>query len=84
MLKRLQMTLTDSFKNLSLSKQADSTATKTLLFKSKKSPVPVLVLADANAPTSASDIGKKINLKDLRAADDSLWNSVLKSTKNDG
>ncbi|TIA93804.1 hypothetical protein E3P81_00637 [Wallemia ichthyophaga] len=77
------MTLTDSFKNLSLSKQADSTATKTLLFKSKKSPVPVLVLADANAPTSASDIGKKINLKDLRAADDSLWNSVLKSTKND-
>lgn len=84
MLRRLQMTLADSFKKLNLTQDSSALATKTLLFKSKKSQLPILVLADANAPASATEIGKKINVKDLRAADDSLWTTVLKAAKADG
>ncbi|TIC32551.1 proline-tRNA ligase [Wallemia mellicola] len=77
------MTLADSFKKLNLTQDNSALATKTLLFKSKKSQLPILVLADANAPASATEIGKKINVKDLRAADDSLWTTVLKAAKAD-
>ncbi|TIC38547.1 proline-tRNA ligase [Wallemia mellicola] len=77
------MTLADSFKKLNLTQDNSALATKTLLFKSKKSQLPILVLADANTPASATEIGKKINVKDLRAADDSLWTTVLKAAKAD-
>ena len=79
------MTLIESLNKLNLNNSVDNNGDvfklKTLLFKSKKSNLPIVVLANVDSPTSGSDIGKRINLKDIRAGDDQLWLSLFKTEK---
>lgn len=79
------MTLIESLNKLNVNNNVfnsgDALKLKTLLFKSKKSNLPIVVLANVDSPTSGSDIGKRINLKDIRAGDNQLWLSLFKTEK---